>query len=136
MLTIRLKRVGRKNQPSYKVIVTPKKLGGPAGKPVEYLGWYNSLQKKFELKKERIQYWMSQGAQPSASLHNLLVKSGMVSAGKIPVHKKSKKPAEAAAQPVVASQPSAQAPVEKAEAQVQASEPQPTESAPAEQKAE
>ena len=120
MLTIRLKRVGRKHQPSFKVIVTPKKLGGPAGKPVEYLGWYNSLQKKFELKKERIQYWMSQGAQPSASLHNLLVKSGMVSASKIPVHKKSKKPVEVATQPV-ASQP-VQAPAEKAKTEAQANE--------------
>ncbi len=117
MLTIRLKRVGRKHQPSFKVIVTPKNLGGPEGKPVEYLGWYNSLLKKFELKKERIQYWLSQGAKPSATLHNLLVKDGVIQGTKIKVQKKSKKPQEAPASPSASqaapTQPETSAPTEQ-----------------------
>jgi small subunit ribosomal protein S16 len=91
MLSIRFKRVGRKNQPSYRVIVTPKRAGGPKGRPVEYLGWFNPFSKNFALKKERVLYWLSQGAKPSNTLHNLLVKAGVVKEKKIPVHKKSKK---------------------------------------------
>jgi len=83
---IRLKRTGRKNQPSYRVVVSPRGLGGPRAKTVEYLGWVNTLKKTFELKKERIQYWLSQGAKPSPTLHNLLVKTGLIQGGKIAVH--------------------------------------------------
>ena len=86
MLVIRLKRVGRKNQPSYRVIVSPKGAGGPKGQPVEYLGWLNPLKKTFELKKERIEYWISQGAKPSATIHNLLIKIGLIKGSKIAVH--------------------------------------------------
>lgn len=89
MLTIRFKRVGRRNQPSYRVIVTPKRAGGPKGKPIEYLGWYNPFSKKFSLNKERILYWLSQGAETSASLHNLLIRAGLIIGEKIPVHKSS-----------------------------------------------
>ena len=82
MITIRLKRVGKKNQPSYRVIVTDKNLGGPKGKAIEYLGWYSPLTKKYSLKKERISYWLSQGAQTSDSLYNLLVKDGIITGKK------------------------------------------------------
>lgn len=92
MLTIRLQRVGRKNQPSFRVIVTPKKLGGPAGKPVEYLGWFNPFSKAFELKKERISYWLAQGAKPTETLNNLLLKAGLISGKKIPLHGKERHP--------------------------------------------
>lgn len=91
MLVIRLKRVGRRNQPSYRVIVTPKRAGGPKGKPIEYLGWYSPLLKSYSLKQERILYWLSQGAQLSETMHNLLIKAGVVKGKKIPVHKKGKK---------------------------------------------
>jgi small subunit ribosomal protein S16 len=86
MLVIRLQRTGRKNQPSYRVIVSPKGRGGPKGKPVEYLGWFNPLKKTLEFKKERILYWLSQGAKTSATLHNLLIKLGIITGKKIAVH--------------------------------------------------
>lgn len=92
MLVIRFKRTGRKNQPSFRVIVTPKQAGGPAGKPKEYLGWFNPFSKAFELKKERISYWLSQGAKPSETLHNLLLKAGLIEGKKTPLHGKEKHP--------------------------------------------
>ncbi len=57
-------------------------MGGPKGKAIEYLGWYNPLSKKYSLKKERISYWLSQGAQTSDSLYNLLVKDGIITGKK------------------------------------------------------
>ncbi len=90
MLVIRFKRTGRKNQPSFRVIVTPKQAGGPAGKPKEYLGWFNPFSKAFELKKERISFWLSRGAKPSGTLHNLLLKAGLIEGKKIPLHGKEK----------------------------------------------
>ena len=94
MITIKLKRVGKKHQPSYRVIVTDKNLGGPKGKTIEYLGWYNPLSKKFSLKKERISYWLSQGAQSSDSIYNLLVKDGIIANKKKPVKIKPSKKAK------------------------------------------
>src|SRR3990170_6602368 len=102
MLVLRLKRVGRKGQPSFRVIVTPKKAGGPAGKPKEYLGWFNPFTKEFQLKSERISYWLSQGAQPSETMHNLLIKAGLLDGKKIPLHGKEKHP-----EPVAEAKPEA-----------------------------
>ena len=94
MLVIRLLRVGKKNQPSFKIVVTDKKNPPRGGRFIEEVGFYNPLTKEKVLKKERIQYWLQQGVQPSATVHNLLVKEGILEGKKIPVHKKSKKKEE------------------------------------------
>jgi len=94
MLVIRLFRVGKKNQPSFKIVVTEKKNPPRGGRFVEQVGFYNPLTKEKVLNKERIQYWLSKGAQPSDTIHNLLVKEGILEARKIPVHKKPKKKEE------------------------------------------
>lgn len=86
MLTLRLQRTGRKHAPSFRVVATPKGMGGPKGKPIEYLGWMNPLLKQFSLNKERILYWISQGAQVSATLNNLLIKAGVITGKKIAKH--------------------------------------------------
>jgi small subunit ribosomal protein S16 len=95
MLSIRLKRIGKKNQPSFKVIVTEKKKAAKGGTRIEELGFFNPLTKKTSLKKERILYWLSKGAEPSDTIHNLLIKHKVLEGKKIAVHKKSKKKAEA-----------------------------------------
>ena len=89
MLAIKFKRIGKKHQPSYRIIVAEKrsKMGGDC---VEDLGWYDPISKKFEIKKERIAYRLKTGAQPTASIHNLLVKAGVIEGKKIAVHKKKK----------------------------------------------
>ncbi len=92
MLIIRFLRVGKKNQPSFKVVVTDKRNSPRGGRFVEEVGFYNPLTKEKVLKKERVKYWIGQGAKPSDTVHNLLVKEGVLKTAKIPKHKKSKKP--------------------------------------------
>ncbi len=84
MLVIRLQRIGKKHQPSYRVVAAEKrsKLGGP---PVEDLGFYNPFTKKAVFKNERISHWLSVGAKPTPTVHNLLVKSGVVNAPKMKI---------------------------------------------------
>lgn len=94
MLIIRFLRVGKKNQPSFKVVVTDKRNSPRGGRFVEEVGFYNPLTKEKVLKKERVKYWIGQGAKPSDTVHNLLVKEGVLKTAKIPKHKKSKKKKE------------------------------------------
>ena len=96
MLVVRFQKVGRRNQRSFRLIVTPKR-AAPRGKPVEFLGSWNVRTKQLILKRDRILYWISQGAKPSPTAHNLLIKQGVLAGKKIAVHKKSKKPTEAGA---------------------------------------
>ncbi len=73
MLVICLKRVGKKHQPSYRVVVKEKR-SKLSNKFVEDLGFYNPHTKKCELKKEKIEHWLKVGAQPSETVKNLLKK--------------------------------------------------------------
>lgn len=94
MLIIRFLRVGKKNQPSFKVVVTDKRNSPRGGRFVEEVGFYNPLTKEKVLKKERVKYWIGQGAKLSDTVHNLLVKEGVLKTAKIPKHKKSKRKEE------------------------------------------
>lgn len=93
MLAIKLQRIGKKHQPSYRLIVQEKreKLNG---RSVEDLGWYNPLLKKYEFKKERVEHWIKIGAKPTDTVHNLLITAQIISGKKIAVHAKSKKKEE------------------------------------------
>jgi small subunit ribosomal protein S16 len=93
MLAIKLKRVGKKHQSSFRLIVTEKR-SKISGKYVEDLGWYNPHVDKSELKKERILHWLQIGAKPTDTVFNLLVSNGLINGKKIPVHKRSKKKEE------------------------------------------
>jgi len=108
MLVIRLFRVGKKNQPAFKIVVTDKRNPARAGRFVEEVGFYNPLTKEKLFKKERIHYWIGQGAKPSATLHNLFLKEGIIQGKKILLHKKAKKATE--------NQPAADAPAPEAAA--------------------
>jgi len=96
MLAIKLQRIGKKHQPSYRLVVAEKrsKLGAP---PVEDLGFYNPSTKGMVVKAERVDYWMKNGAQPTVSVHNLLVKNAIIKAAKLAVKMK-----KAEAKPVAA----------------------------------
>jgi len=78
MLVIRLQRKGKKNQPSFKIIVTDKRNSAVAGVPVEQIGFVNTLTKERGVNKERALYWLSVGAQASPTVWNLLVAEGIV----------------------------------------------------------
>ena len=78
MLVIRLFRIGKKNQPAFKIIVADKRNPPRGGRFVEELGFWNPLTKEKVLKGERIKYWLSVGAKPSASIHNLLISEKII----------------------------------------------------------
>jgi len=95
MLTIRLTRKGKKNQPFFRVVVIDKRRSASGGRAVEVLGYVDPLTKKKSFKKDRILHWIKNGAQPSATIHNLLVTEKIIDAKKISKHKKPKKVEEA-----------------------------------------
>ena len=70
---IRLKRVGAKNSPAYRVVVTHNK-GPRDGKFIEEIGTYQPIKKedKFAVNQERVDYWLKQGAQPSDTVASYL----------------------------------------------------------------
>jgi small subunit ribosomal protein S16 len=92
MVAIRLSRVGKKGHASFRFVVSDKRkdMYGPA---LEILGWYDPHVKptKIEVKADRVQYWLSKGAQASATVHNLLVGAGVVKGDKV-VKAHAKKP--------------------------------------------
>src|SRR3989344_4363569 len=91
MLTIRLTREGKKNQPFFRVVVIDKRRSAKGGRPAEILGYVDPLTKKKSFEKERILYWLKVGAQPSATVHNLLVAEKIIDAPKMKKFSVSKK---------------------------------------------
>ena len=79
MLRIRLRRGGKRNQPSYRVVVADKPTPRD-GRFIENLGHYNPLTDPvtLEVKKDRVEHWMSLGAQPTETVHRLLYKHGII----------------------------------------------------------
>ena len=67
-----------------------------AGPPIEDLGSYNTFTKKSTINKDRVSYWFGVGARPTVTVHNFLVKEGIVKSAKIPVKMKKKAAAPAA----------------------------------------
>ena len=90
MLTIRLTRKGKKNQPFFRLIVTDKRNSPKGGRPVEILGFVDPLTKRKSLEKERILYWISKGAKTSDTVNNLLIREKIIEGQKINVSKISK----------------------------------------------
>ena len=85
MLKIRLQRVGRKHEPSFRLVLTDSKNGPKSGKYQEVLGWYDVRRdnKAEQIDTERVKYWMSKGAQVSETVHNFLVEKKIVVGKKI-----------------------------------------------------
>lgn len=77
MVRIRLRRVGAKNQPSYRIVVTDSR-SPRDGRFIEKIGFYNPRTEPstMELDEERALYWLSQGAQPSDAVRRIIVKLG------------------------------------------------------------
>lgn len=87
--------MGRKKQPSYRVVVSDSKkdMQGPYK---EAVGFYNprSDPKEIRFDAERIKHWISQGAQASTTVHNLLIDQGVIEGTKIKATKTKKKKIE------------------------------------------
>jgi len=97
MLKIRMQRVGRINSPAYRIVVVEHTESPKTGNFVEKIGTYNPKTKERTLSAERVKYWMSVGAKPSATVHNMLVSLGVIEGKKINILPAYKAPAEAAA---------------------------------------
>ncbi len=82
MLRIRLSRVGKKNKAQFRLTVADAKRS-PTGRFIEILGYYNPHSKEKVFKNDRIEYWISRGAKPSATVHNFLVDAGIIKGEKV-----------------------------------------------------
>lgn len=79
MVRIRLRRMGKKKQPVYRIVVADSRMPRD-GRYIESLGFYNpgADPSVIELDGERARYWLGQGAQPSRQVHNLMKIKGVV----------------------------------------------------------
>ena len=83
MLTIRLQRLGKKNYPTYRFIIS-EKARDTKGTYLEALGNFDPHKKEkgLVLNAERIKYWLGAGAKTSNTVNNLLIKAGIISGGR------------------------------------------------------
>ncbi|MBN1287371.1 MAG: 30S ribosomal protein S16 [Anaerolineae bacterium] len=77
MVRIRLRRVGAKGQPSYRIVVTDSR-SPRDGRFIEVVGFYNPRTDPptMEIKEDRALYWLSVGAQPSEPVERIFKKLG------------------------------------------------------------
>ena len=82
VLTIRLSRRGARKQPHYRVVVIEKERARN-GRPVEVVGTYNPRTNPatIDLKRDRVEYWVSKGAQMSDRVSKLVSKPAPANAG-------------------------------------------------------
>jgi small subunit ribosomal protein S16 len=85
MLKIRLQRVGRKHEPTFRVVLTDSKNGTKSGRFHEVLGSYDPRKKTEAFEGEKIKEWMKKGAQLSDTLKNLLITHKIIDGKKVNV---------------------------------------------------
>ena len=133
MLVIRLQRTGRRNAPAFRVVLADKRKSAKRSF-LEVVGHYLPAHDPvvFEFDKERIEHWISKGAQPSNTIARLLTKEGVKGLEKFMVtytKKEKRKKEEEAEAPAEAG---GEAPAEKAPTE-EKDEEKPAEEAPAEE---
>jgi len=77
MLAIKLKRIGKKHQPAYRFVVAEKR-SKVDGRFVEDLGWFNPFTDESKINKERANYWLKNGAQPTDRVLTLFKKNAIL----------------------------------------------------------
>lgn len=92
MLIIRLQRVGRVHEPTFRIVLTDSKFGPKSGKSVEVLGSYDARKGKGNnhVDGEKVKYWISKGAKLSETVHNFLIDQKVLEGKKINVLPKNK----------------------------------------------
>ncbi len=73
MVKIRLKRIGRRNVPLYRIVATDSRRARD-GKYLESVGYYNPKSKQLTLNKQRVDYWLSKGAQATDTTKRLITR--------------------------------------------------------------
>ncbi len=114
MLKIRLQRVGRKNNPSFRFVVTDSQNATRSGKFLEVLGAFDYRKGGVDqINTERLKHWMSKGAKPTDNVHNYLIGKKIISGKKINIlPRKSPPKVEAKADEAKAAPAQAAAPAE------------------------
>lgn len=83
MVRIRLKRMGRRNRPFYRINAVEKRTQRD-GKILENLGWYDPMapdaSKQVSVNGDRVKHWLSLGAQPSDTVNDILAREGVIDA--------------------------------------------------------
>ena len=77
MLKLRLKRNGRKRQPSYRLVIM-ESTSRRNGRPIDEVGYYNPITKESYLNQEKIAKWLNYGVQPTETVSQLLKKSNLI----------------------------------------------------------
>ena len=128
MLKIRLQRHGRRNKPSFRMVVIDSKSGPNAGNIVEQVGSYNN--RELTLKKDRITYWMSQGVQLTDRVHNILITESVIEGTKknvlpkkSPIKKEVEEKPEVKVEEAKTETPAEEPKVEEAKTETPAEEP-------------
>lgn len=139
MLMMRLQRVGRKNDPSYRVVVVDKRTGPKSNKHIDHLGSYNPKLNHVQIDTVKAKDWLTKGVQPSDTIYNILVnlkviegkkrnalprKSPIIDEAKVKAEAEAKEKAEAEAKAAKEAEeaakaaPAEEAPVAEVEAEV------------------
>jgi small subunit ribosomal protein S16 len=77
MLKLRLKRIGRKRSPSYRLVIMENTCRRD-GRPIEEVGYYNPISKNYKFDQEKIIKWLKYGAKPTETVSNLLKKADII----------------------------------------------------------
>ena len=94
MVKLRLKRIGRKDAPHYRIVATDSR-SPRDGRFIEELGWFNPKAKTelYKINVEGIKKWLGNGAQPSDTVKGILIREGILERDKgAPCDRKKKKP--------------------------------------------
>jgi len=77
MLKLRLKRIGRKRSPAYRIVVMENTFRRD-GRSIDEVGYYNPISKESRFEIEKIQKWLSHGAKPTEVVLSLLKKAEII----------------------------------------------------------
>ena len=77
MLKLRLKRIGRKRSPAYRLVVMESTFRRD-GKPIEEVGYYNPISKESHFETEKIKKWLNYGVKPTEVVASLLKKARII----------------------------------------------------------
>ena len=82
-MMIRFQRIGRTNDPAFRIVVLEKERAAKAGNILELLGTYNPRSKALTLDEEGVKGWIAKGAQLTDSIKNLLINKGVIAGKKV-----------------------------------------------------
>ena len=77
MLKLRLKRTGRKRSPSYRLVIMENTFRRD-GRPIDEVGYYNPISKKYNFDVDKIKKWLNYGVKPTETVLNLLKKTDII----------------------------------------------------------